>query len=155
MVADEPSGVRRLLALVLAGVLVIAIAIGIYVAAGGGKKKTVVVSGLSGSEKLPFFQDTRVIKRLHQLGFDVSVEPAGSREIATKFDLTKYDFAFPAGVPAAQQIKNKFKTLPPYSVFYTPMVIASFKTVADILERNGVVTQAADGTYSFSIAKYL
>jgi hypothetical protein len=155
MIAGEPSGLRRLITLGLAGLLAVAIAVGIFIAAGGGKKKVVAVSGLSGSEKLPFFQDARVVKRLHDLGFDVTVEPAGSREIATKFDLTKYDFAFPAGVPAAQQIKNRFKTLPQYSVFYTPMVVASFKRIAGILETNGIVSHSASGIYSLDVKKYL
>lgn len=143
-----------MVALVLAGLLVVGVAVGIFVAAGGNKKHVVLVTGLTGSEKLPFFQDERVVKRLHDLGFDVQVEPAGSREIATKFDLTKFDFAFPAGVPAAQRIKNSFKTLPPYSVFYTPMVVASFKSIVDILIANGVATRQ-NGIYTLDVRKYL
>jgi hypothetical protein len=155
MIAGEPSGLRRVLALVLTGLLVVGIAVGIFIAAGGAKKKVVTLTGLSGSEKLPFFQDSRVVKRLRRLGFDLNVESAGSREIATKFDLSKYDFAFPAGVPAAQQIKTRFKTLPPYSVFYTPMVVASFKPVADILVANKIAAREANGTYSLDVKKYL
>jgi len=146
---------RRVLTFVLAGLLVVGVAVGIFIAAGGGGGKSVVtVTGLSGSEKVPFFQDTRVVKRLHDLGFDVQVEPAGSREIATKFDLTKYDFAFPAGVPAAQEIKNSYKTLPPYTPFYTPMVIATFKPIVDILVANGVAHKES-GVYTLDVKKYL
>jgi hypothetical protein len=146
---------RRILTFVLAGLLIAGVVIGIFIAAGGGSTTVHTVSGLSGSEKLPFFQDQRVIDRLHQLGFDVNVEPAGSREIATKFDLTKYDFAFPAGVPAAQEIKNRFKTLPQYSAFYTPMVIATFKPIVDILIANGVAHRDANGIAILDVAKYL
>ena len=150
------SPARRVLTFVLAGLLVVGVAVGIFIAAGGGGGKSVVtVTGLSGSEKLPFFQDERVVKRLHDLGFDVQVEPAGSREIATKYDLTKYDFAFPAGVPAAQEIKNRFKTLPPYTPFYTPMVIATFKPIVDILVRNGVASRDANGIAMLNVKKYL
>lgn len=154
MATNAPSSGRRVLALVVAGLLAVAVVAAIFIAAGGGKKHVVTVSGLSGSEKLPFFQDTRVVARLHSLGFDLQVEPAGSREIATKFDLTKYDFAFPAGLPAAQQIKNRFKTLPPYSVFYTPMVVASFKPIVDILVANGLASRQG-GIFTLDVKKYL
>jgi hypothetical protein len=149
-----PSSVRRYVAIALAVLLAVGVGVGIFVAAGGGKKHVITVSGLSGSEKIPFFQDPRVVARLHKLGFVVDVQPAGSREIATKFDLTKYDFAFPAGVPAAQAIKDKFKTLPQYSPFYTPMAIATFKPIVDILVANGVV-HYQNGVPMFDVAKYL
>jgi hypothetical protein len=147
-------GVRRYVAIALAVLLAVGVGVGIFVAAGGGKKHVVTVSGLSGSEKLPFFQDQRVVDRLKQLGFAVDVQPAGSREIATKFDLTKYDFAFPAGAPAALAIKNRFKTLPQYSVFYTPMAIATFKPIVDILVANGVA-HYENGIPMLDVAKYL
>jgi hypothetical protein len=151
-----PNTARRVLTFTLAGLLLVGVAVGIFIAAGGGGGKSVVtVSGLSGSEKLPFFQDERVVKRLHDLGLDVHVEPAGSREIATKFDLSKDDFAFPAGVPAAQEIKNRYKTLPPYTPFYTPMVIATFKPIVDILVRNGVASRDRSGVATLNMRKYL
>jgi hypothetical protein len=150
-----PNTARRVLTFTLAGLLIVGVAVGIFVAAGGGGKSVVTVTGLSGSEKLPFFQDERVVKRLHDLGLNVDVEPAGSREIATKFDLTKYDFAFPAGVPAAQEIKNRYKTLPPYVPFYTPIVIASFKPIVDILVKNGVAYRDRNGIAMLNVKKYL
>ena len=150
-----PNTMRRVLTFALAGLLLVGVAVGIFIAAGGGGGKSVVtLTGLSGSEKIPFFQDERVVKRLHDLGLDVQVEPAGSREIATKFDLSKYDFAFPAGVPAAQKIKNTYKTLPPSTPFYTPMVIATFKPIVDILVRNGVA-HFENGVYTLDVKKYL
>jgi hypothetical protein len=149
-----PSSGRRLLSIGLAVLLLAGVGIGIFVAAGGGKKHLVTVSGLSGSEKIPFFQDARVLKRLRDLGFDAQVQQAASREIATKFDLTKYDFAFPAGVPAAQEIKNRFKTLPQYSVFFTPMVVASFKPIVDILVANGIAARK-NGAVTLDVARYL
>ena len=149
-----PNTPRRILTFALAALLLVGVAVGIFVAAGGGKKSVTAVTGLSGSEKIPFFQDEQVIKRLRDLGLDVQVEPAGSREIATKFDLTKYDFAFPAGVPAAQEIKNRFRTLPPYQPFYTPMVIATFKPIVRILIENGIAHRQ-NGVYTLDVAKYL
>src|SRR5262245_20353483 len=130
-----PGQGRRILTIVLTVLLAGGIAIGIAFAAGlgGGGKKVVSVSGLSGSEKIPFFEDERVVNRLKDLGFDVQVEPAGSREIATNYDLSKYDFAFPAGVPAAEKIRRQVKTPAPYTTFFTPMAIASFRPIVDML----------------------
>jgi len=82
--AAQPNPVRRIAAIVLAVLLAAGIAVAIVVSTGATKKHLVTISGLSGSEKLPYFQDSRVVKRLHDLGFDVQVEAAGSREIATK-----------------------------------------------------------------------
>lgn len=106
------------------------------------------VRGISGSEKLPFFHDQRTIEILssapHQIQPDV--EKAGSRQIATSYDLSEYDFAFPAGIPAAEKIKLENHINKSYQPFFTPMVIASWKPIAEILEANGVV-QLRDGTY--------
>src|SRR6266498_3341396 len=68
-------------------------------------RQVVTVHGLIGSDKEPFFRDPRVIQALRAGGFDVQYEKAGSRTIATGYDLKKYDFAFPAGVPAAEKIR--------------------------------------------------
>jgi hypothetical protein len=153
--AQQPNPVRRIAAVALAALLAAGIAIAVVISTGATKKHAVIVSGLSGSEKIPFFQDSRVVKRLRDLGFDVQVEAAGSREIATKFDLSKYDFAFPAGVPAAQQIKLKQKPgFAPYSVFFTPMAIATFKPIVDILVANGIATHRG-GFYYLNIKRYL
>jgi hypothetical protein len=153
--AAQPNPIRRIAAIALAVLLAGGIAIAVVISTGATKKKVVTVSGLSGSEKIPYFQDSRVVKRLHTLGFDVQVEAAGSREIATKFDLSKYDFAFPAGVPAAQQIKLKAKpAFAPYSVFYTPMAIATFKPVVDVLLANHVAYRQG-GFYYLNVKRYL
>ncbi len=71
-----PSSGRRILAIALGALLVAGVGIGIFVAAGGGKKHTVKVTGLSGSEKIPFFQDARVLGRLRDLGIEADVQQA-------------------------------------------------------------------------------
>jgi hypothetical protein len=154
--SSGPGAFRRVVAIVIAAALAIAVLVGLLVAGGvvGGKKKTARVHGLSGSEKIAFFEDARVVKRLKRLGFEVQVEPAGSRQIATDFDLTKVDFAFPAGVPAAEKIRRSFKTLPSTTPFFTPMVVASFAPIADILVRNGIATKEA-GHYTLDLHKYV
>lgn len=156
MSTSGPNPLRRTAAIGLASLLAIGIVIAVVISSGATKSKpTVLVSGLSGSEKIPFLQDDRVEKRLRKLGLRLKVEAAGSREIATAFDLSKYDFAFPAGVPAAQQIKLKYKPkFAPHSVFYTPMAIASFKPIASILIANGIAFKQG-GTYYLDIKRYL
>ena len=62
----------------------------------------------------------------------LKVDTAGSRQIAS-LDLTHYDFAFPAGVSAAEKIRLARKVNTSYSPFYTPMAIASFRSIADLL----------------------
>ncbi|HKB33015.1 MAG TPA: hypothetical protein VKF16_04030 [Candidatus Dormibacteraeota bacterium] len=114
----------------------------------------ITVRGVIGSEKQPYFQDADVIKVFHDHGYDVQVDVAGSRQIATTVDLSKYDFAFPAGVPQANKIKADHKAKATYSPFYTPMAIASFKTIADLLVQAGVVTNQG-GAYLLDVNAYL
>jgi hypothetical protein len=114
----------------------------------------VTVRGVIGSEKQPYFQDPDVIKVFHDHGYDVQVDVAGSRQIATTVDLSKYDFAFPAGVPQANKIKADHKAKATYSPFYTPMAIASFKTIADLLTQAGVVSNQG-GAYLLDVNAYL
>src|SRR5258706_2033394 len=92
----------------------------------------VTVHGVIGSEKQPFFADADVIKVFHDHGYDVQVDVAGSRQIATTVDLSKYDFAFPAGVPQANQIKTDHKAKTTYSPFYTPLAVATVTTIVHI-----------------------
>ena len=148
---------RRWLGLGLAGVLALAV-VGAIVVSVAQKihpaPPLTVVRGVIGSEKLPFFKDQGVIQVFRDNGYDVQVDTAGSRQIATSVDLSKYDFAFPAGVPAAAKIQldHKAKTL--YSPFYTPMAIATFKPIAQLLIAAGVAKD--NGSYiSFDVKAYL
>src|SRR5262249_11928741 len=152
----DASGGRRAVAVVVSGLLAIALIAGILIASGmvGGGTHVVTVKSLSGSEKIPFFQDARVIKRLRKLGFDVQVESAGSREIATNYDLTKYDFGFPAGVPAAEKIRREIKTPAPYTTFFTPMVVASFRPIAELLVKDGMARRKGS-YYLLDMKKYM
>ncbi|MGR9053873.1 MAG: hypothetical protein ACU84J_14600 [Gammaproteobacteria bacterium] len=99
------------------------------------------VRGVSGSEKIPFFNDERTRKALaespHYL--QTLVDKAGSRQIATSFNLDQYDFAFPAGIPAAEKIRRERRATKSVQPFFTPMVIASWKPIAEILMANGIV----------------
>ena len=115
---------------------------------------TVAVRGVIGSEKQPFFQDPGVIAEFHAQGYDVQVDTAGSRQIATTVDLSKYDFAFPAGEPAGIKIAQDHHARATYVPFFTPMAIASFKTIAALLKTAGAVT-TVNGVDMFDVKAFL
>lgn len=110
------------------------------------------VTGLIGSEKQAFFADPQVKQILEtKYQLRVNTQAAGSRSIATQGGqlgkADKYDFVFPSGSPAADKIKQDFKTQNSYRVFFTPMAVASWKPVVDVLEKNAIVRKT-DNHYS-------
>jgi hypothetical protein len=115
----------------------------------------VEVKGLSGSEKLPFLTDPRVLEQLHKHGIQLTVQKSGSREIALRPDLKQFDFAFPAGVPAAIKIERQQAVRQSYTTFFTPMVVASWRPVVQLLEANGIVKQRNNAWYIIDMMKLL
>jgi hypothetical protein len=150
--------VSRVLGLALAALLAIGVVVAIGVSVAPrflpAPVQTVTVHGVIGSEKEPFFHDPQVQAAFHRNGIDVQVDTAGSREIATTVDLSRYDFAFPAGVPAAQKIKADRKAAATYSPFYTPMAIASFKPIVQLLVANKIARDDG-GYYDFDMQAYM
>jgi hypothetical protein len=137
---------RRLAAIGLAVLLIVGVGYGILSSARDALGPTAVsVSGKIGSEKDPFFKDARVVAALKRGGFNVTVTTAGSRQIAAA-DLSKVDFAFPAGVPAAEKIRRDHPGSTAYVPFYTPMAIATWKPIVDLLMAAGVVHKTGDLT---------
>ena len=111
------------------------------------RQKQATLKGLIGSEKEAFFADVRVQKVLAGLGLTVTVEKAGSRTIAKRFDPEKYDFGFPSGAPAAFQLQAQAKASNVYRPFYTPIVFASWRPIAEILVANKIATKEGDFYY--------
>jgi hypothetical protein len=145
---------RRIAAVGLAVLLIIGVGYGILTSArtalGPG---AVSLHGLIGSEKDPFFKDARVIAALKRGGFDVTVLTKGSRQIASA-DLSKEDFAFPAGVPAAEKIRRDHAGSVAFVPFYTPMAIATWKPIVDLLTAAGVVHTTGDVT-TLDVSAYM
>ena len=108
--------------------------------------QTLAVHGLIGSEKDAFFADSHVQAALARLHLAVSVEKAGSRAIAHGFNPQHDDFGFPSGAPAAAELKALAQAPETFTPFYTPIVIASWRPIAQILEANSIVTEH-DGDY--------
>jgi hypothetical protein len=121
---------------------------------GHAGSRLTVVRGVIGSEKQPFFLDPRVKAEFARHGLSVQVDTAGSRQIATSVDLSKYDFAFPSGSPAASKIVQKTGAATSYTVFFSPMAIATWRPILQLLQNAGVV-QNRGSYYSFDIAAYL
>ncbi|MFD3592609.1 three-helix bundle dimerization domain-containing protein [Nocardia sp. NPDC058640] len=112
-----------------------------------------VVRGVIGSEKMSFFADERVVKVLADNGIRVQVEPAGSRQIATTVDLGAFDFAFPSSVPAAERIQRQRNITTKYTPFSSPIAIATYRPIADLLTAAGVIEPGPVAT--FDMDKYL
>jgi hypothetical protein len=146
----------RLLGLVLAALLAVGVvvAVGVSVAGRLQAPAATTVHGVIGSEKQDFFRDPDVLATFQRNGLRVQVDTAGSREMATTVDLSRYDFAFPAGVPTAQKIKADHHATATYVPFFTPMAIATFKPIAQLLEASGVA-HAEGGYYAFDVQAYL
>jgi hypothetical protein len=144
---------RRPLALVLTILLAVGVGIAIYYSA--SEQAVQRVTGLIGSEKDEFFRDPRVVEALRRNNLRVEVVKAGSWDIATKFNLKEYDFAFPAGIPAAEKMKRDYNIAKFYSTFFTPIVVGSWKRVAAVLESNGIVKRRDESYYIVDMPKLL
>ena len=156
------SRAKRVIGLILAVVLVLGVAAVIIITRVGagssapkGPHNLTVVNGVIGSEKKPFFSDPQVKALFAKHGYDVEVVTAGSRQIATTFDLSHEDFAFPSSAPAAQKLKQKTGVSTAYSPFYSPMAIATFTPIVTLLQNAGMASQDASGTWHLDMAKYL
>jgi hypothetical protein len=147
---------KRAVGPVLLVVLVVGVGGAIYFSALEqiASRRVLTVRGLIGSEKEAFFEDPRVIEALRAGGLEVHVEKAGSRQIATSYDLSEYDFGFPAGVPAAERMRREQAGSKSYDVFFTPMAVASWRPIAQLLVANGIA-QDRGGTYALDVARLL
>ncbi|MEV5414349.1 hypothetical protein AB0K60_36625 [Thermopolyspora sp. NPDC052614] len=114
-----------------------------------------LVRGVIGSEKQPFFDDPKVGAAFARHGLRVQVDTAGSRQIASSVDLSAYDFAFPSSAPAAERIRQAHKATEVFSPFYSPMAIATYGSIAGVLEKAGVVRDSGQGYQIFDIRKYM
>jgi hypothetical protein len=83
----------------------------------------------------------------------VTVATSGSRDIANA-DLSAQDFAFPAGSPAAEKIRREHKGTTAFVPFYTPMAIATWQPIVDLLTQAGVVKQQ-QGYQTLDMTAYL
>jgi hypothetical protein len=156
--------IRRLVAPVLSVLLLLGVGVGIWQSNARLEKnagehavevKAATVRGLIGSEKESFFADPRVREALAARGLQVEFSKAGSREIATKYDPTQYDFGFPSGAPSGAKLKQLAHASNVYTPFYTPIVLASFRPIAEILIANDVAKKDGDFYYIVDLPKLM
>jgi hypothetical protein len=145
---------RRLAAIGLAVLLIIGVGYGIVTSARDALgPPAATIHGLIGSEKAPFFNDPRVLAAFKRGGFTVTTSTAGSRQIAGA-DLSKEDFAFPAGVPAAEKIRRDHAGSVAVVPFYTPMAVATWKPIVALLEAAGVA-HTTNSVTTLNVAAYM
>jgi hypothetical protein len=156
--------VRRGAGIVLSVVLLVGVVVAVLVGGGlggdddgkaGAPADLATVRGVIGSEKKPFFDNPQVRDAFARHGLRVEVDTAGSRQIGTTVDLKPYDFAFPSSAPSAEQVRGRAKVAKSYSPFSTPMAIASFQPIVDVLARAGVARKAPAGYWLFDVEAYL
>ncbi|MEU8202048.1 hypothetical protein [Streptosporangium sp. NPDC049046] len=142
------------LALLLGAAVVAAIVAGNR---GGGAetRELTLVRGVIGSEKKPFFDDPQVRAVFAGHGLRVEVDTAGSRQIATSVDLGKYGFAFPSSAPAAEKIRRDRGVARTFAPFSSPMAVATFTPIVEVLSKAGVVRDSGQGYQVLDIRKYL
>lgn len=143
---------RRVLSWLLAIVLVALVGVLVLRDHVAGTVPVVTVTGVIGSEKVPFFTDPRVQAAFRSHHLDVRVDPAGSWQIAETVNLGDYDFAFPSSAPAADKLLAAHPTPRTYTPFSSPMAIATFAPIVDLLTKAGIV---AAGTRTFDVRAYL
>ncbi|MFB2584244.1 hypothetical protein [Herbiconiux liukaitaii] len=159
------AAVKRAIGLSLAVVLIVGIVLAVFwgrlLQPGDSAESTqpsqdlTVVNGVIGSEKKPFFDDPAVAAVFAENGLEVRVVTAGSRQIATGVDLAQYDFAFPSSAPAAEKIRRETGASTVYAPFYSPMAIATFQPIVELLQAGGLASQDAAGTRHLDLAAYL
>lgn len=76
-------------------------------------------------------------------GLQVNYERWPSGKIAQVKDPKEFgqysDFAFPSGVQTSDKIKQSIKGSQAYNIFYSPMVIATWKPIVDIMSANNLL----------------
>ncbi len=119
---------------------------------------TEALKGLISVDVEAFFKDERVQKILADKRLPVSVARVGSRDMASKVVAGAMpDFFFASGVVAGNQIGEAARkaslTVTPSSPFYSPLVIASWSPVAQVLVANGIAKKTGERTYGVDMAK--
>ncbi len=116
------------------------------------------LTGLIALDVEPYFKDERVRKILADKRLPVNVTRVGSRDMAAKVVVGgSPDFFFPSGVVAANQIVDAARkanlAVAQSSPFHSPMVMASWAPIAQMLVANGLAKPLGDKTFGVDMAK--
>ncbi|MFK3979437.1 hypothetical protein ACI2K4_03545 [Micromonospora sp. NPDC050397] len=113
------------------------------------------VHGVVGSEKAAFFADPRVQDTFARHGLRVEVDARGSGEMSTTVPLGRYDFAFPGSGHAAERVRQVRPAVGSYAPFASPLAVATFTPIVDLLAAQGVVRRAAEGHRVLDLTRFL
>lgn len=118
----------------------------------------VELKGLIALDVEGYFKDPRVIKALAAKRLPVSVTRMGSRDMAGKVGAgSTPDFFFSSGVVAANQIVDAARKASlgatQSAPFHTPLVIASWEPIAQILVANGIARPLSPKVYGLDMGK--
>jgi len=115
----------------------------------------ITVRILTSSEKEHFLDDPELARVLEAHGMAIAYQKAGSREIASRPDLKDFDVAFPAGTHAALKIAQTTGSKRIFPLFYTPMAVASWKSLIPVLEQSGLVSRRQNAWFIVNMGKLL
>lgn len=123
------------------------------------QEQTLNLRGLIALDVEAYLKDPRVVKVLDENQIKLDITRVGSREMAGKVAGGQggYDFYFPSGVVAANQVADAAKkaglTTTSYSPFYTPMIVASWLPIGKLLVANGLAKAAGDKVYELDMSR--
>src|SRR5262249_50048423 len=115
----------------------------------------ITVKILTGSEKEHFLSDADLAKVLGEHGMSIVFQKAGSREIATRSDLQSFDIAFPVCAHAAVKIAQNTGSKRVFPFVYTPIAVASWKSLIPVLEQSGLVSRKEGAYFIVDMGKLL
>lgn len=158
-----PRRRARLRIAAVAVAVVLVVLVGGYVARYGGSgsdctdRALVTVTGPTGSEKVPYLTDERVIERFACKGYRVVADPMGSLEMADELKDrgSRYDFGFPSSTPTASRIRESRPDATVFKTFTSPMIVVTHAPVVRTLRAAGVVRKNTEGTEIFDVATYV
>jgi hypothetical protein len=123
---------------------------------GAGPRGGTLVTGVVGSEKVAFFEDPRVQAIFEENGLRVEVRSSGSWRMAELEGIAENDFAFPASEVAAQHLRSAVPgSTGLHQPFFSPMAVATFEPIMQILAAAGAASQDQDGAWTIDVAAYL
>ena len=152
---DWGGQVRRTISIVVAGVLTVGVAFTIFASERESKMKHLrVVRGITSAENGPFFDDARVKSAFAANGLALRVDTVMNDQDVTTADLSRYDFAFLTETATAVNIANARHITNTFAPFRSPMVVATFKEVAQRLTKAGIA-QEHGGWWTLDTRRYL
>ena len=115
----------------------------------------ITVRVLTGPENQPFLTDPALAKILDAQGVALTVEKADSGDLARRSDLKTFDAVFLAGEDAAAQIAQPAHTKPVFTSLYTPLAIASWKSLIPVLDASSLTSRLDGSCYTIDTEKLI